>query len=412
MDIEIITIGDELLIGQVVDTNSAWMGKMLNENNFRVIQKTTVGDDEDAITAAIDAAKKRASVLLLTGGLGPTKDDITLRTLCRYFECGMHFSEEVYANIEQIFERNKRVMNELTGNQAMVPDECTVIRNLAGTAPCTWFEREELLLISMPGVPSEMKWLMTNEVLPRLKKHFRQDLFIRHRSYWVSGYTESALAIHLTDFEDSLPSFVKLAYLPPLGIIRLRLSAYFRQEAEAETVLMPLCRQLEERLQGYIVSDEDENLEVIAGERLRKLGATVATAESCTGGAIAASLTSVAGSSDYFMGSVIAYANSVKQNILGVSVNDLEKYGAVSREVVEQMAVGALKVLGSDFVIATSGIAGPGGGTAEKPVGTIWIAVAGKDKQMISKGYQFGNIREQNIQRTVNMSLLQLLDIL
>jgi nicotinamide-nucleotide amidase len=411
MDVEIITVGDELLIGQVVDTNSAWMGKALNDSNFRVTQKTAVGDDEDAITAAIDAAKKRAPVILLTGGLGPTKDDITLRTLCRYFECGMHFSEEVYANIEQIFERNKRAMNELTKIQAMVPDECTVIQNLAGTAPCTWFEREGLLLISMPGVPSEMKWLMANEVLPRLKKCFGQDIFIRHQSYWISGYTESALAIHLTDFEDSLPSFVKLAYLPQPGIVRLRLSAYCRQVEEVETVLMPLCRQLEERLQGSIFSDGDKNLEVIVGERLRKLGATVATAESCTGGAIAASLTSVAGSSDYFTGSVVAYANSVKQNVLGVADVDLEKYGAVSREVVEQMADGALKVLGSDFAIATSGIAGPGGGTAEKPVGTVWIAVAGKDKRMI-KSYRFGNMREQNIQRTVNMSLLLLLDIL
>ncbi|MDR1408580.1 MAG: competence/damage-inducible protein A [Tannerella sp.] len=410
MDVEIITIGDELLIGQVVDTNSAWMGRMLNDIGFRVVRKTAVGDDGEVIAAALDAAKKRAPVVLLTGGLGPTKDDITLHTLCRYFGCEMHFSEEVYRDIEQLFGRNGRAMNELTRLQAMVPDGGTVIRNRAGTAPCTWFERDGWLLVSMPGVPSEMKWLMTHEVLPRLQTRFRQDVFIRHQSYWVSGYTESALAIHLTDFENRLPPSVKLAYLPQAGIIRLRLSACCRQEADTEAALTSSRRQLEERLQGHIVSDEDRNLETIAGARLRAAGATVATAESCTGGAVAASLTSVAGSSDYFRGSIVAYADPVKQNVLGVSAEALERHGAVSREVVEQMACGALKTLDADFALATSGIAGPGGGTPEKPVGTVWIAIAAKDGSTSSKHYQFGAIREQNIQRTVNMALLMLLE--
>ncbi|MDR1603038.1 MAG: competence/damage-inducible protein A [Tannerella sp.] len=411
MDVEIITVGDELLIGQVVDTNSAWMGKILNDNGFEIVRKTAVGDGEDAIIAAVDAAKRRAPVILLTGGLGPTKDDVTLRALCRYFGSRMYFSEETYANIEQLFRRNERQINELTRRQAMVPDNSTVIQNRAGTAPCTWFERDGLLLVSMPGVPSEMKWLMTNEVMPRLKKHFRQDVFIRHRSCWVSGYTESALAMHLADFEDNLPPFVKLAYLPQPGIIRLRLSSYCRQETDAEKAPALLYRQLEEKLQGHIVSDEDKNLEMIVGERLRGLGATVATAESCTGGAIASLLTAVAGSSDYFKGGIIAYSNSVKQNLLGVSADDLETHGAVSREVVEQMARGALKMLDSDFAVATSGIAGPGGATDGKPVGTVWIAIAGKDSRMLSRLYRFGMIREQNIQRTVNMSLLLLLDV-
>ncbi|MDR2121309.1 MAG: CinA family nicotinamide mononucleotide deamidase-related protein [Tannerella sp.] len=414
MDVEIITVGDELLIGQVVDTNSAWMGKALNENGFVVVRKTVVGDDEDAIVAAVDAAKKRAPVVLLTGGLGPTKDDITMRALCRYFGGKMYFSEETYANIEQLVGRNGRPVNALTRNQAMVPDNSTVIQNRAGTAPCMWFDREEWLLVSMPGVPLEMKWLMNNEVLPRLKKRFRQDVFIRHRSYWVSGHTESSLAMLLAGFEESLPPFVKLAYLPQPGIVRLRLSAYCRQEAEAETALAPLYGRLEEALQGRIVSDEDKNLEVIVGERLRSLGATVVTAESCTGGAIASLLTSVAGSSDYFKGSVVAYSDAVKKNLLGVSPDDLETHGAVSREVVEQMAKGALNLLGGDFAVSTSGIAGPGGGTADKPVGLVWIAVAEREgnRRLRFERFRFRTTREQNIQRTVNASLLLLLDMI
>ncbi|MDR0757008.1 MAG: CinA family nicotinamide mononucleotide deamidase-related protein [Tannerella sp.] len=409
MDVEIITVGDELLIGQVVDTNSAWMGRILNENGFEVVRKTTVGDAEDAIIAAVDAAKKRTPAVLMTGGLGPTNDDVTLRALCRYFGSGMYFSEETYASIEQLFGRNGRQINELTRRQAMVPDNAKIIQNGVGTAPCTWFEQDGFVLVSMPGVPSEMKWLMTNEVTPRLKTHFRQDVFfIRHRNYWVSGYTESALAMHLSGFEDGLPPFVRLAYLPQQGIIRLRLSAYCRQETDAETAMAGLCRQLEEKLQGHIITDEDKNLEVIVGERLRRLGATVATAESCTGGAIAALLTSVPGSSDYFKGSIVAYANQVKQTLLGVSAGDLNAHGAVSREVVEQMARGALKMLDSDFAVATSGIAGPGGGTDGKPVGTVWIAVAAGDGRVMSEFYRFGTFREQNIQRTVNMSLLLL----
>jgi len=412
MDIEIITIGDELLIGQVVDTNSSWMGKELNSIGFRVVRKTAVGDDADAIVRALNDARQRVRIVLMTGGLGPTNDDITTRTLCDYFGCGMHFSDEVFANIEQMFSRSGRTLNELTRNQAMVPDDCTVIQNRAGTAPCTWFERDGLTLVSMPGVPSEMKWLMTNEILPRLQKHFARDLFIRHQSYWVTGFTESALGIHLADFENNLPPQVKLAYLPQAGIIRLRLSVYCSSAVDADADILLSSRQLEDCLQGHILSGEDKNLEVIIGDRLRAKSATVATAESCTGGAIAAALTSVAGSSDYFIGSVIAYSNSVKKHVLGVSEVDLEKHGAVSREVVEQMAKGVMKLTGSNYAIATSGIAGPGGGTTDKPVGTVWIAIAGKDNTLISKQYTFGLIREQNIQRSVNMALLLLLDLL
>lgn len=408
MDVEIITIGDELLIGQVVDTNSAFMATLLNDNGFRVIRKTTIGDEEDEIIAAIDAAKQRAHIILITGGLGPTKDDITLRTLCRYFDCRLHFSEEVYANIERIFLKRGRTMNPLTRNQAMVPDHSTVIKNQVGTAPCTWFEEDDMVLISMPGVPGEMEWLMTNEIVPRLKNKYQQDIYIQHHTSWVTGYSESELAMILSDFEQNMPSFIKLAYLPQLGIIRLRLSAYTKIKEEAENTITVLQTQLKQLLSEHLILETDKNIEILIGDLLRTQKKTVGTAESCTGGSIAALLTSVPGSSDYFVGSIVSYTNSVKQQVLGVSRDDLATYGAVSKQVVEQMAQGALHVLGCDYSIATSGIAGPGGGTPEKPVGTIWIAVACKNK-VISEVHHFNMGRTQNIKRTINLALLLLL---
>ena len=409
MEAAIITIGDELLIGQVVDTNSAWIGRTLNDNGYNVVCKTAVGDNESDIISAIRAAKERAPLILVTGGLGPTKDDITLQTLCEYYGCKLHFSEEIYRYLEQRFQQSGWVMNELTRQQAMVPDQCTAILNQAGTAPCTWFERDGHILISMPGVPSEMKWLMTNEILPRLKKRFKRDLYVKHQTFRVTGYSESALAIHLADFENNLPSFVRLAYLPQLGIMRLRLSVYAQHEQEAAEAIHIFQKRLEERLEGNISVTGDKNIEASVGEKLRRLGQTIGTAESCTGGSIAALLTSVAGSSDYFAGSIVAYANSVKQQVLGVSESDLQQYGAVSQQVVEQMAKGACRVLGCDWAIATSGVAGPGGGTPDKPVGTVWIAVANKN-EVVSKIYRFHTIREQNIQRTVNMALTLLME--
>lgn len=408
MNVAIITIGDELLIGQVVDTNSAFMANVLNDNGFQVVCKIAVGDEKEEIVSAINIAKSKADIVLITGGLGPTKDDITLRTLCEYFGCQLHFSESVYANIERLFSRNGRTMNPLTRNQAMVPDGCVVIQNQLGTAPCTWFERDDSVLVSMPGVPFEMEWLMTNEVVPRLKDKYQRDVYIRHQTYWVSGFSESALALYLEDFENQLPSFVKLAYLPQLGLIRLRLSVYANQADEAEGTINEEKNKLKALLKDHIIAEEDINLEVLIGEKLRKSGLTVGTAESCTGGAIASLLTSVPGSSDYFLGGVVSYANAVKQHVLGVSQHDLEQYGAVSKEVVEQMAQGALRVLGCDYAVATSGIAGPGGGSEDKPVGTVWFAVADKDR-VVSEMYCINTNRAQNIKRAVTFSLLLLL---
>jgi nicotinamide-nucleotide amidase len=331
-------------------------------------------------------------------------------TLCRYFDCGVHFSEEVYGNIERVLGNRGFQMNELTRKQAMVPDKAAVILNGAGTAPCTWFEDGSGgVLVSMPGVPYEMKWLMSNEVVPRLKKKFHQDVFIKHQTCWVAGYPESALALKLTAFENRMPPFVKLAYLPQPGIVRLRLSAYNADETVAAETVASLQAELREILNGHIVTEGDKSIETVAGERLRAEGLTVGTAESCTGGAIASLLTSVPGSSDYFLGSIVSYANVLKHDILDVAEEDLIRHGAVSRRVVEQMAKGALKVLGCDYAIATSGIAGPGGGAPGKPVGTVWIAVAGAGK-ITAKEYHFTTHREVNIRRTVDVSLLMLLE--
>ncbi|MDR0836585.1 MAG: competence/damage-inducible protein A [Tannerella sp.] len=408
MNVEIITIGDELLIGQVVDTNAAWMANILNDNGFKVVRKITVGDVVEDIVHAINEALKNASIVLLTGGLGPTKDDLTLKTLCKYFDSGLHFSNEVLANIEEVFKRKSFIINELTRNQAMVPDKATVIQNKMGTAPCTWFERDGKVLISMPGVPYEMKWLMSNEIVPKLKERFKRKLSIKHSTIMVSGLSESDLALRLTDFENDLPDFVKLAYLPQSGIIRLRLSAYVEDESQVNKRVDALKKQLLEIVKDYVVYDGDKKIELIVGEELRKRGLTVGTAESCTGGTIASLITSVSGSSDYFAGSVVSYSNRVKNNVLGVEKSDLETYGAVSKQVIEQMALGALRVLGCDYAIATSGIAGPGGGSETKPVGTVWIALANSEK-VVSKEYHFTNDREQNIARATNMALLLLI---
>lgn len=411
MDVEIITIGDELLIGQVVDTNSAWIGQQLENEGFHIVWKSAVGDIEEDMLTAIDSALKRVSIVLVTGGIGPTKDDITRKTLCKYFDSGVHFSEEVYRNIEEIFSRSGRPMNELTRNQAIVPDKATVIQNRAGTAPCTWFERDGKVLVSMPGVPYEMKWLVSNEVLPRLKNKFRRDIHILHHTTWISGYSESMLAMHLEEFENALPETAKLAYLPQPGLIRLRLTIHAKTEEEAQTVLSHHQSKLRSLLEGHILTEEDKAPDEVIGAILKERKLTIGTAESCTGGRIASIITATPGSSTYFVGGIVSYSNSVKENLLGVDPKDIEQYGAVSREVVEQMVKGAIRKLGCDCAVATSGIAGPDGGTPEKPVGTVWIAAAIGDK-VVSECYRFSTVREQNILRSSNMALLMLLNLL
>ncbi len=335
--------------------------------------------------------------MLVTGGIGPTKDDITKQTLCEFFETGLVFNEEMYQNVLRQVAGRQGAMNELNRSQAYVPACCTPIANNAGTAPITWYERAGKVLVSMPGVPGEMMWAMKNEILPRLKSHFNTPK-LTHRTIIVKDYTESQLAIELEEWENSLPSFVKLAYLPQVGYIRLRLTGKNGNEKLLNKTIENEVEKLQEILGTAIAATEDIAPDVLISRMLKEMGLTLSTAESCTGGNIAHLLTRHPGSSFFFKGGVIAYSNEVKQNVLGVNLQNIENHGAVSREVVEQMAQGVRKLLKTDIAVATSGVAGPGGGTPGKPVGTVWIAAANGEKT-ISRRFQFGNFRERNIEK-------------
>ncbi len=411
MKVEIITIGDEILIGQVVDTNSAWMAQELNKIGAEVNHIVTVGDSRKDMLEAIDIAMKRADAVLVTGGIGPTKDDITKQTLCEYFGTKLIFDESIYNDVKQFFAVRNREVDELSKNQAYVPEKCTVIHNPTGTAPVTWFEKDGKILASMPGVPQEMKWIMSNEIIPRLTQFFGRDLFIEHRTFWIQGFGEAQLALFISSWEDALPENIRLAYLPSLGLVRLRLSAQGKDIEKLNRTLNVEIEKLRSLLRGHIIADEDLSLAEIVGKRLHESGKTLSVAESCTGGYIAHLITLISGSSDYFKGSVTSYSNEVKENLLSVKKEDLENDGAVSQQVVEQMAKGVLSVLNADFSVATSGIAGPTGGSDDKPVGMVWIAVATKNK-VISKKHYFGAFREQNIIRASNAALLMLLEII
>ena len=406
---ELITIGDELLIGQVVDTNSAWMGRELNNIGIEVLRIVSVRDREEEILEAIDNAMKRANIVLVTGGLGPTKDDITKQTLCKYFNTELIFSEEVFENVKRVL-AGKIPMNKLNKGQAMVPKNCTVINNPVGSASVSWFERDGKVLVSMPGVPQEMTTVMAESVLPKLHERFQTDV-IMHQTFLVQHYPESVLAEKLEAWEVALPDCIKLAYLPKLGIIRMRLTGRGHDRKEVETLLNREKAKLETILGEDIFSEEDTPLEVIIGELLKKRKLTVSTAESCTGGSIAERLTSIAGSSEYFKGSIVAYSNEVKKDLLHVSSETLEKYGAVSEETVIEMVKGAMKALKTDCAVATSGIAGPGGGTPEKPVGTVWIA-AGYKNEIRTYKQETNRGRAMNIERAGNNALLMLRDLL
>jgi nicotinamide-nucleotide amidase len=371
---EIITIGDEILIGQIVDTNSAWLGVELNNAGFEIAQITSIHDDKMHIINALSDALLRADIVLMTGGIGPTKDDITKQTLCEYFDTKLIFDKSVYQNITELFKSRPYVMNELTKNQAYVPENSTVIQNTMGTAPITWFDTANgKVVVSMPGVPYEMKNVMTTEIIPRLKKRF-QKAEIQHRTVLVAGMPESQLAIKLTDWENALPENLHLAYLPQYGMVKLRLSGVSDDTLSLQFTINQQINGLNEILGTAIVAYEDTPLEVLVSEKLRRHKKTVAFAESCTGGNIAHRLTLFAGSSDIFKGAIIAYSNELKISLLGVKYEDLEICGAVSETVVRQMAENTRKLLKTDFAVATSGIAGPSGGTDEKPVGTCWIS--------------------------------------
>ncbi len=409
--IEIITIGDEILIGQIVDTNSAWMATELNKSGFELAQITSVHDDANHIIESLDFALRRADVVLFTGGIGPTKDDITKQTLCKYFDTKLVFDESVIHNIEKLFStRPNFVMNELTRLQAMVPENCTVIQNLVGTAPVTWFEKDGKVIVSMPGVPYEMKNVMSTEIIPRLQKHFKTPVLL-HKTVQVYGYGESALALLIADWENELPEYISLAYLPNSGIVKLRLSGLMDDVLTLEFAMNQQIDKLTQILGNAIVVYEDILIEKLIGNLLKSKNLMVATAESCTGGNIAHQFTLIPGSSEFFKGSVVAYSNEIKTNVLQVSTEDLENYGAVSQAVVEQMAIGIRKLLKADVSIATSGIAGPTGGTPEKPVGTVWISVS-SEELTLSREFRFGSLREQNIIRSTQAALLMLKEII
>jgi len=409
MFVEVITIGDELLIGQVIDTNSAWIGKQLNNVGFEVIRVTSVRDREDEILDAVDSAMKRADVVLMTGGLGPTKDDITKYTLCKYFGTELVFSEIVFENIKRIL-ANRITINPLNRDQALVPKDCIVINNLVGTASVSWFEKDGKVLVSMPGVPQEMKFNMTEEIIPRLCSRFKVGAIV-HKTYMVKNYPESALAIALTDWENQLPECIKLAYLPKSGIVRLRLTGRGDNEDKIRNVVLKEGAKLYDILGENVLDENDSPLEEIVGKMLKERNLTFSTAESCTGGNIAARITSVPGCSAYFKGSIVAYANDVKKELLQVSEDTLNKFGAVSEEVVKEMVNGAMNSLKTDCAVAVSGIAGPDGGTTDKPVGTVWIAAAyGKTVLTSKQVVDFG--RELNVERATNNALLLLQKVL
>lgn len=397
MKAAIITIGDELLIGQTIDTNSAWMGAELSKSGFDVYRITSVHDRRDDIIYALSEAAGKTDVVLITGGLGPTSDDITKQTLCEFFDTHLIMSNEVLSMIEDMMRLRNFPMNEKNRRQAEVPETCRVLKNAEGTAPGMWFERDGTIYISMPGVPHEMKYLMTELVLPELNKRFTSQIII-HRNIMTYGTFESKLADILTTFEYELPTNIKLAYLPASGVIKLRLTGTGADYNVLSNLINEQVGKLYETIPEFIYGEDEESLEMVIGKLLRYNKKTVSTAESCTGGEIAHLLTSVAGSSAYYKGSVIAYANSVKTQLLGVQEYIIEKHGAVSQETVKEMAIGARKLFKTDYAVATSGIAGPDGGTETKPVGTIWIAVA-SEKEVIYEKRVFGNDRITNIKR-------------
>lgn len=400
----IITIGDELLIGQVVDTNSSWMAQELNKAGILVKHRVAVGDVWEDIWESLDEASKKASLVLITGGLGPTADDITKELLCKYFGGKMVVHQPTLDHITNIFEKVlKRPMIERNAKQADVPDNCTVLKNAKGTAPGMMFRREGKIFISLPGVPHEMKWIMEHEVLPLLPSLF-QTGFVEHRTMLTAGVGESFLADLIEDIEKSLPPHIKLAYLPNYGMVRLRLSAYGFDKEVLNQEIGSYFNRFKERVQAHVVSEEDIPIELAIGRLLKAKGKTVATAESCTGGYIAHLLTSHAGSSAYFNGGVISYANAVKEDILHVSHQTLQNAGAVSEETVREMVKGVLGAVKTDFAIAVSGIMGPGGGSEEKPVGTVWIAVGSKE-QVLAKQFYFRFDRQRNIEMTAHNAL-------
>lgn len=379
MKATIITIGDEILIGQILDTNSRYISRALNTHGIVVAERTSIGDNRQQIVDTLDRALSQSEVVIITGGLGPTKDDITKHTLCDYFGSTLRYDKIEAEHIRTMLERRNIAFNELNRSQAMVPECCTVLHNAHGTAPGMWFEREGRVVVSLPGVPFEMQHLIDDEVIPRLCKRFELREIV-HRTMITFGIAESILAEKIASWEDALPDHIHLAYLPAPNVVRLRLSAYEVEGKEVSREIDLLFEKLRTIIPDNIAGFEDASVEELVHNTLINRGQTLAVAESCTGGTIASKFTAQAGASAYFLCGVVSYSNESKCNVLGVPVSDIEQHGAVSEEVAKAMAQGAKAISGSNFAISTTGIAGPTGGSKEKPVGTVWIGVATPDK--------------------------------
>ncbi len=407
---EIITIGDEILIGQIIDSNSAWMAQQLNAAGIRIKQISSVSDDREHILSALKEASGRADIILITGGLGPTKDDITKTTLAEYFGVGIKRDQETLDNVAAIFARYNRPLLEVNIGQADVPENCEVLQNKNGTAPGMWFQEQGKVYVSMPGVPFEMMYLMEDLVIPKLKQTFDLPKII-HQTILTAGEGESFLAERIADIEDQLPAEIKLAYLPKLGVVRLRLSAYGEDENQLKQELQIQTQKILDRLGDTVVATEDIPLEKAILLLMAKNQQTLSLAESCTGGYLAHLFTSLPGASSIFLGGAVSYSYEMKERMLGVNADTLWENGAVSEETVREMAEGALRNFSSDYAVAVTGIAGPDGGTKDKPVGTVWIAVANKEKTKAKK-YVFGNKRIQNIERTATNAMIDLLKLL
>ena len=403
MKADIITIGDEILIGQIVDTNSVWMAQRLGEIGLSVRRKYSIGDRREEIVSAVEESLKASEVVLITGGLGPTKDDITKKVLAEIFHSTLVRHEETYQRVERMMTARGIEFNELNKSQALVPECCTVLPNHKGTAPGMWFERDGRVVVSLPGVPFEMEHLMTESVLPRLKAHFNLQSVV-HRTAITYGLAESMMAERIAEWEDSLPDYLHLAYLPSPSQLRLRLSAYDVNAEQAAHEIDARFEALMPLLGEYFVGWESDTLQSVVAHILTTRGETLAAAESCTGGALSAKFTAMSGASDYFWGAVVSYDNSVKENVLGVSYEDIETHGAVSEQVARQMAEGVRRVCGTTYGVATTGIAGPSGGSEEKPVGTVWMAVAGPNGTVAQKKVH-GRLRAQNIDRASSAAI-------
>ena len=403
---EIITIGDEILYGQILDTNTQWISQELDKIGIKTVRKSSVGDVKEEIVRILDEAQTRADLVLITGGLGPTKDDLTKKILSDYFNDELVLHPDALEDVTIFFQKRGRELTEINRTQAYLPSKCTFIKNIQGTAPAMWFEEKGVIWVSMPGVPFEMKGIMQQEVLPRLVKHFQTPKIV-HKVIKTVGIGESYLSDLIQDWENNLPKHIKLAYLPSLGIVKLRLTGFGEDESRLRLEIENCYKELIPLAGEYIFGFEEDELASVVGNLLKQKNATVSVAESCTGGYLGHKFTAIPGSSAYFLGGVLAYSNEVKKSILGVENQVLEAFGAVSEECVREMAEGVRKLTGSTYGMATSGIAGPDGGTADKPVGTVWIALA-TPTEVFTHKLTLGGSRLQNIE----MSAITCLNLL